>query len=141
MNQNIAVPMARSSRPPEPFKPSTYQGETIMGWAGQIDIRNAMDGDGNPAGGNVNGNGFNIWWHDGPLGRTEDGEYGELYPNGAFIEDVLLGLIKRMEFYQASKFACEENTVALGHLQAAAVKLAQRREDREARGVLGLHKE
>ena len=99
------------------------------------------DTDGNPAGGYVYGPGFNINWQDGPLGRDGDDKYGLMPPNGAFIEDVLTGLIKRMEYYQASKFACEENAVALGHLQAAAVKLAQRREDREARGVLGLHKE
>ena len=51
--------------------------------------------------------------------------------SGAFIEDVLLGLIKRMEYYQASKFACDENHYALAHLQSAAEELAARRNDRE----------
>ena len=52
----------------------------------------------------ISGCGFHIWWQDGPIDR-EAGEEA----HGAFVEDVLLGVINRMEFYQGSKFACEEN--------------------------------
>ena len=138
---NIQHPVCAIPMAPRQLKETTFEGAEVKGWAGMLSIRNDSDIDGNPAGGYVYGPGFNINWQDGPLGRDGDDKYGLMPPNGAFIEDVLTGLIKRMEYYQASKFACEENTVALGHLQAAAVKLAQRREDREARGVLGLHKE
>ena len=95
------------------------------------------DKDANPAGGVSSGRGFAISWQNGPLGRGNDRKE----PNGAFVEDVIAAVIGRIEFYQASKFKCEENTNALGHLHAAAHILDMRTKDREKREVEGTHKE
>jgi hypothetical protein len=94
------------------------------------------DSDGNPAGGHTEGVGLSIDWQNGPL--AVDGTRRE--PNGAFVEGVIEAAIKRIEFYQASKFHCIHNAVALGHLQAAAEVLAERTRDREDRQVEGTHK-
>lgn len=94
------------------------------------------DKDGNPAGGVTSGRGFTISWQNGPLGRGENRKE----PNGAFVEDVLDAVIQRIEFYQSSKFACEENLDALDSLYEAATSLDRRTKDREARSVEGTHK-
>lgn len=91
----------------------------------------------NPAGGVSTGRGFTISWQNGPLGRGE----ARREPNGAFVEDVIAAVIGRIEFYQASRFWCEENATALEHLKAAAEVLDQRTRDREARAVEGTHRQ
>lgn len=103
--------------------------------ANGIDFENFTDADGRPAGGYVVGTGIDIEWQNGPLavGGTRQ------EPNGAFVEDVLAGVIQRIEHYQASEFHCIENAVALGHLKAAAEVLAERTRGRERRGVEGTH--
>jgi hypothetical protein len=90
-----------------------------------------VDAGGNPAGGATQATGLLISWQNGSL--AVDGKRRE--PNGAFVETVIEAAIKRIEFYQASKFHSVENAVALGHLRAAAEVLAERTRGREDRGV------
>ena len=90
---------------------------------------------GKPAGGVSTGRGFTISWQNGPLGRGND----RREPNGAFVEDIIAAAIERIEFYQASGFACVENTDALEGLRLAAKRLDDRTKDREARAVEGTH--
>lgn len=96
-----------------------------------------LDENGDPAGGTTSGRGFTVSWQNGPLGRGE----GRKEPNGAFVEDVLDAVIDRIEFYQQSRFACQENKDALDSLREAATFLDRRTKAREARGVEGTHKE
>ena len=60
-------------------------------------------------------------------------------PNGLQNEDLLAILIDRMEGFQSGKFACEENELALFHLEAAMEALQTRTRDRVAREVEGSH--
>jgi len=90
---------------------------------------------GNPAGGTTSGVGIEIMWQDGPLGRGAERKE----PNGAFVEDVLRAAIGRLQFYQASKFNCRENQIALTHMETALLWLQERTAKREARGVEGTH--
>lgn len=96
---------------------------------------NKSDDLGRPAGGTTHGRGFAIAWQDGPLGTGD----GRIEPNGAFVEDVITAAIGRMEHYQASPFACDENQRALDHLIAAREALRERTAGRENRGVEGTH--
>lgn len=57
--------------------------------------------------------------------------------NGCANEDVLLMVITRLESFQDSDWACEENAKALEHLYAAIDSLRERTNKRTARGVLG----
>ena len=89
---------------------------------------------GNPTGGTTFGPGFAIGWQNGPLGRGEDRKA----QNGAFVEDVITAAIDRIEYYQQSRFSCQENAAALDHLRAAALALqfrTQKREDRKVEGT------
>lgn len=101
-------------------------------------VDNWTDPDGNPHGGVVEGVGLSIKWQEGPLGRAEEGN--RIEPNGAFVETVISAVIKRMEFYQATKFNCRENAIALTHLETALLWLNKRTQDREDRKVEGTHK-
>ena len=94
-----------------------------------------VDSEGRPAGGTTYGQGFAIGWQNGPL--AVDGVRRD--PNGAFVEDVLAAVIGRIEFYQASRFACQENADALDALKVAAKRLDDRTKNRTARGVEGTH--
>lgn len=96
---------------------------------------NRRDDHGRPAGGLVQGNGIDIRWQDGPLGRGPDRQV----PNGAFVEDVIQAAIQRLQHYQASNLGCRENAIALTHLETALLWLEKRTRDREARGVEGTH--
>lgn len=100
-----------------------------------IQHHDAVDADGNPAGGSTMATGISIRWQNGPL--AVDGTRKE--PNGAFVEDVIEAAIQRIEFYQRSKFHCLANAVALGHLYAAREALEERTRDRTDRGVEGTH--
>ena len=93
------------------------------------------DSQGNPAGGVSSGTGFTISWQNGPLGRGPDRKE----PNGAFVEDVLAAVKERIEFYENSRFACEENEIALKAIILAQKWLDQRTQDREVRQVEGTH--
>jgi len=89
----------------------------------------------NPAGGCTSGRGFTISWQNGPLGRGND----RREPNGAFVEDVIAAAADRIEFYQSSKFACDDNAEAIEHLRKAIDALQRRTRDRETRDVEGTH--
>ncbi|MDE2098105.1 MAG: hypothetical protein KGL39_12700 [Patescibacteria group bacterium] len=104
----------------------------------EFNRENAVDDNGNPAGGYVEGVGLHISWQDGPLGRGEDRKE----PNGAFVETVIAAAKQRIEFYQTAsngKFACEENANAIQALTDALFTLKQRTANREARQVEGTH--
>ena len=91
--------------------------------------------EGNPAGGCSYGTGFTISWQNGPLGRDEE----RVYPNGAFVEDVVAAVKDRMQFYQDSKFASKLNAQCIAHLEAFLILQEQRTQQREDRGVEGTH--
>lgn len=93
------------------------------------------DTDGNPTGGVTRGRGLKIDWQNGPLGRPPNRKE----PNGAFVEDVIKAAVDRLEYYQQSKFACEENAKALEYLHMALNNLATRTTKREAREVEGTY--
>jgi len=103
-------------------------------YADGLTITNDTDADGNPAGGGVSGTGITIIWQNGPVDRE-----AKEYPDGAFIEDVVHAIILRLEFYQNSKFVCDENAEALDHMRLALSAMLKRRDDRLERGVLGKH--
>lgn len=102
--------------------------------------KNHTDKEGMPAGGVHVSPGCVIAWQDGPLGRA--GKRRE--PNGAFVENVLRASRDRIEWYQTVNggcFACEENAIALEHLDAALEALDLRTKRREAAGTEGTHAE
>ena len=99
--------------------------------------RHWRDANGAPEGGQTFGKGFAIAWQRGPLGRI--GSDDRLEPNGAFVEDVLAAVIDRLEVYQNSQFACEENAAAVDFLRKAATALDSRTKRREAAQTEGTH--
>lgn len=102
---------------------------------GKFTERHKSTEDGTPNGGQTYGLGFVLNWQKGPLGRGPDRQE----PNGVFVETVIAAAAGRLEFYQASRFACEENAKALEHLKAALEILDSRTKKREERGVEGTH--
>lgn len=96
---------------------------------------NNVDAEKRPAGGFVEGTGLRIDWQNGPLGRGKD----RIEPNGAFVETVIAAAKQRLEHYQLSQFACNENAAAIEHLEAALVVLNSRTSRREHAGVEGTH--
>lgn len=101
----------------------------------KFDSENINDGNGAPAGGLVKGVGLEIVWQNGPLGRGEE----RIEPNGAFVETVIAAVIQRISYYQASKFNCRENALALTKLEEALHWLNSRTAKREAQKVEGTH--
>ena len=100
-----------------------------------LDEQHDVDFNGNPSGGRTAGNGIDIRWQNGPLGRGADRKL----PNGAFVEDVLLAALGRLQFYQSGKFACRENALAITKLEEALHWCGHRTAMREMRGVEGTH--
>jgi len=100
-----------------------------------IDATNDNDADGNPAGGLVQATGLQIYWQDGPLGRGDE----RREPNGAFVETVIAAAKQRIEYYQTTKFVCDDNAEAIDLLSRALEVLHRRTADREARDVEGTH--
>lgn len=101
----------------------------------KIEVINVSDENGNPTGGTVKATGIDIHWQDGPLGCN--GERKE--PNGAFVEGVILAAIKRLEYFQQSKFKCRENANAITKLEEALLWLNWRTQRREIDGTEGTH--
>ena len=113
----------------------------------KIRIRNCLDANGKPAGGNAvvttqvnSGDAMGylaevvrVSFQDGPILDA----HGR---NGAFVEDLLWIALKRIEFYNAAGFACDENTEALRHIDDALAALGRRTARRVAQGVEGTHK-
>jgi hypothetical protein len=93
------------------------------------------DENGNPAGGKTEATGLAIDWQNGPLVGPE----GRRAPSGCFVETVIAAAIDRLEYYQASKFACRENALAITKLQEALHWCQHRTASREKRGVEGTH--
>lgn len=102
-----------------------------------IQSEHRNDKNGNPAGGTTTGRGINIKWQDGPLGRLEAGS--RIEPNGAFVEGVIAAALDRLEYYQASKFECRENALAITKLEEALHWCGHRTAKREAQKVEGTH--
>lgn len=96
---------------------------------------NHDDENGNPAGGTVDAVGLFIDWQNGPL--AVDGK--RVLPSGAFVETVIAAAVQRIEYYNAGKFRCRENSLAITHLEEALHWLNHRTSAREARGVEGTH--
>lgn len=114
----------------------------------KIKIRNHVDENGKPAGGNAEaeahaGDGsaaygypaVTVTFQDGPLGRGADRKPR----NGAFVEDLIYIALKRIEFYNRCGFQCPENDKAIDHLAAALNILDERTKRRENQGVEGTH--
>ena len=97
--------------------------------------KHEFDENGMPAGGVTNGVGISISWQNGPLGRGPDRKE----PNGAFVEGVIAAALDRLEWYQATKFKCRENSLAITKLQEALHWCDHRTRDREKRQVEGMH--
>ena len=101
----------------------------------ELFVQNDFNLEGDPAGGTVTGKGLSVRWQNGPLGRGDE----RREPNGAFVETVLEAAASRIQFYQSSKFACRENSIALTHIETALLWLNKRTAERERRGVEGLN--
>lgn len=82
---------------------------------------------GNPTGGFTDMANTRINWQDGIL---VDG-----LKNGAFVEDVITSAIQRLEYFQNSKFNCQENADAIASLQDALSALESRTKARIDQGV------
>lgn len=93
------------------------------------------DSNGMPAGGVSTGRGFSISWQNGPLGSGDS----RREPNGAFVEDVIHAARNRIDFYQASGFACDENDEAIEYLNKALAALDRRTQRRVDTGIEGTH--
>jgi hypothetical protein len=79
-----------------------------------------------------------------PSGRMwlvsfQEGPIKEAGVNGVTQEALLAILIDRLECFQESKWACDENAIALSNLRAARDVLLERTKKRLARGVEGTH--
>jgi len=100
-----------------------------------FECENLNDEHGNPAGGSVHAVGLDIHWQDGPLGRGAE----RTAPNGTFVETVIAAALQRLEYYQASRFRCDENQIAIERLRTALQALERRTARRENAGIEGTH--
>lgn len=69
----------------------------------------------------------------------QNGPIAEAGVNGLTHEVLLAILIDRLRSFQAGPYACEENHVALDHVEHALEQLKRRTLKRVARGVEGTH--
>jgi len=69
--------------------------------------------------------------------RFQEGPVQEAGINGISIEALIAVAIDRLRGFQAGKFACRDNAIALTHLEDALMRLQKRTRDRMARGVEG----
>ena len=69
----------------------------------------------------------------------QDGPVGQYGFNG-FTSEALLEILIDRTNYLNEQFPCEENTIALGHLEEALESFNQRTQNRIARGVEGENK-
>ena len=94
---------------------------------GVLSVFNEVPEGGNPTGGQTIMANSVINWQDGIL---VDG-----VKNGAFVEDVITAAIERLEYFQDSKFECQENADAIASLQGALTALESRTKTRVEQGV------
>lgn len=99
-----------------------------------IEMQNFTDNKGNPAGGYAKATGMDLRWQAGPAKTIDE-------VNGTFVETVLEAVATRLEFYQNSRFWCEENEDALHLVRAAIVRQRDRTRKRVEQGVEGEHRE
>lgn len=107
------------------------------GQSNEIRARNYTDENGNPAGGYCSGPGLCIHWQDGPRGSAPNATLNPA--NGAFVEDVILAAIQRLEFFERSQYAHPANADAIRACRAAIKSLHDRAIERKSRGVLGVN--
>lgn len=69
--------------------------------------------------------------------KFQKGPFKEVGLNGIFHEDLLAIVINRLEHFQSSEFACEENAKAIEYLKLAIEALGSRTKRRDQAGVLG----
>lgn len=93
------------------------------------------DEKGNPTGGITYGEGIDIHWQEGALGNPPDIKK----INGAFVEGVVQAAIDRLNLFQASKFKCRENALAITKLEEALHWLDHRTSNRSERKVEGTY--
>ena len=117
-----------------------------IGWS-----HHNLDENGRPAGGETHiatprgyenplaykANRVHIFWQNGPL--REQGTDQPAEKNGAFVEDLLIAAIDRIDFYQEGEFACRENALIKTKIQEALHWCYERTDDRLRRGVEGTH--
>lgn len=94
------------------------------------------DDNGNPDGGQAHGCGFAIAWQRGAM---VDSDGNRIHQSGAFVEDIISAAKDRLEYFQATRFACDYNAEAIGYLDLALEALAERTSRRKDRGVEGTH--
>ena len=87
-----------------------------------------------PIRGHIKTDRFRIRWQNGPFDRAKHEK-----PNGAFVEDVLEVCRLRLEHFEKSPLACEENRIAIKFITDAIIALTERRRDRANRGVQGTY--
>lgn len=88
-----------------------------------------------------------------PIGGRKDvpaGEYGHVYfqngpikengVNGCHQEDLLAIVIDRLQHFQAGKYNCRENAIALTKLEECLMWLQKRTANRMTKGVEGTYK-
>ncbi len=71
----------------------------------------------------------------------QDGIVGDVGQTGAFVEDVLEAARQRLQFFQASKFRCRENAIALTKIEEALQWLDWRTRKRLLEGVENSYEE
>lgn len=69
----------------------------------------------------------------------QEGPIKEAGVNGVCNEDLIAMVVRRLEGFEDSQFACKENEKAIEKLQEALMWLRKRTMDREARNVEGTH--
>lgn len=106
--------------------------------APKLVVKDYLDNTNAPDGGEYESLGLSIKWQRGPLKLP--GETELLPPNGAFVETVIEAAIRRLQFYQLTRFKCEENAEAIEHLQKAMDAVQARIKRRAEAGILGTHK-
>lgn len=87
--------------------------------------------DGVVIGGHAKSVGMDIKWQAGPI--------PEMGINGTTCEEVMLAVIDRLEGFQASKFNCSENAIAIHYIELAIQSLVSRTKRREAAGSKGTY--
>lgn len=101
-----------------------------------IETQHWTNQDGCPDGGTAHGVGLLINWQRGAL-IDDDG--AAIPRNGAFVEEVIAAAIDRLEYYQRTKFACEENADAIADLKSAYHRIRKRQQRRTDEGTVGTH--
>ncbi len=80
-------------------------------------------------------------WDDGVLLDFQNGPIEEVGINGITNEALLAIILDRLEGFQKGPFACDENQIAVIHIQSALEALKERTADRIKRGVEGTHQQ